>query len=150
MKVNYFNIPEIKVSYSDKVKASERPRITSSHDASMIFREAHKDCMQHHEETYVIFMNRANRVLGIMLVSVGGISGVVVDIRIILQTALKVNCSAICLAHNHPSGALTASPQDINVTKKLKEACSWLDIQLLDHLIITEESYLSLADEGLL
>jgi len=150
MKVDYFNIPEIKVSYSDKVKASERPRITSSHDASMIFREAHKDCMQHHEETYVIFMNRANRVLGIMLVSVGGISGVVVDIRIILQTALKVNCSAICLAHNHPSGALTASPQDINVTKKLKEACSWLDIQLLDHLIITEESYLSLADEGLL
>ena len=150
MKVDYFNIPEIKVSYSDKVKASERPRITSSRDASMIFREAHKDCMQHHEETYVIFMNRANRVLGIMLVSVGGISGVVVDIRIILQTALKVNCSAICLAHNHPSGALIASPQDINVTKKLKEACNWLDIQLLDHLIITEESYLSLADEGLL
>lgn len=150
MKVDYFNIPEIKVSYSDKVKASERFTIKCSRDASKIFREAQKDCMQHHEETYVVFMNRANRVLGIMLVSIGGMSGTVVDIRIILQTALKVNCSSICLAHNHPSGALKASPQDLYLTKKLAEACKWMDIQLVDHLIMTEESYLSLADEGLL
>ncbi|WP_286845146.1 JAB domain-containing protein [Proteiniphilum sp. UBA5346] len=149
MKVDFYNIPEIKVSYSDKVKANERPTITCSRDASRIFREAHKDCMQHHEECYVMFLNRANRVLGIMLVGVGGMSGTVVDIRIILQTALKVNCSGICLAHNHPSGALRPSPQDVFLTKKLKEACGLMDIQLLDHIIVTEESYVSLADEGL-
>ena len=149
MQVDYFNIPEIKVSYSDKVKTSDRPRITCSRDASKIFREAHKDCMQHHEECHVMFLNRANRVLGIMLVSSGGMSGTVVDIRIILQTALKVNCSGICLAHNHPSGALSPSPQDVFLTKKLKEACGLMDIQLLDHIIVTEENYLSVADEGL-
>ncbi|SFL08978.1 RadC-like JAB domain-containing protein [Porphyromonadaceae bacterium KH3CP3RA] len=150
MKVDYFNIPEIKVSYSDKVKASERPVIKSSRDASRIFREAHKDCMQHHEEVYVMFLNRANRVLGIMMLCTGGISGTVVDIRMILQTALKVNCSGICLSHNHPSGQLKASLQDVNLTKKLKEACSWMDISLLDHIIVTEESYYSLADEGII
>lgn len=150
MQLDFFNIPEIKVSYSDKVKASDRPKITCSSDASMIFREALKDCMQHHEESYVMFVNRSNRVLGIMLVSSGGMSGTVVDIRIILQTALKVNCSGIFLSHNHPSGALRPSPQDVHLTKKLKEACAWMDIQLLDHIILTEESYLSLADEGII
>lgn len=150
MKVDFFNIPEIKVTYSDKVKSSDRPKITNSSEATIILREAFKDCMQHHEESYAMFVNRANRVLGIMLISSGGMSGTVVDIRIILQTALKVNCSGIFLSHNHPSGALKPSLQDVHLTKKLKEACSWMDIQLLDHIIMTEESYLSLADEGII
>lgn len=150
MTVDYFNIPEITVSYKDHVKASERFTIKCSRDASVIFKEAHKDCMQHHEEVHVLFMNRANRVLGIMCISKGGLYGTVVDIRVILQTALKVNCSSICIAHNHPSGSIRPSNQDISLTKKLKEACQLIDLQLLDHLIMTEETYMSFADEGLL
>lgn len=150
MKVDYFNIPEITVSYKDQVKASERFTIKCSCDASVIFREAHKDCMQHHEEAHVLVMNRANRVLGIMCISKGGLCGTVVDIRMILQTALKVNCSSICLAHNHPSGSTQPSNEDIRLTEKLKQACKLIDLQLLDHLIMTEETYTSFADQGLL
>ena len=93
MKVNYFSIPEITVSYKDNVKASERFVVKCSEDASQIFAEAHKDSMEHHEEVNVLFLNRANRVIGISCVSKGGLDGTVVDIRIILQTALKANCS---------------------------------------------------------
>ena len=150
MKVDYFNIPEITVSYKDKVKASERAVVKSSADASKIFRESHKDCMQHHEEVYAVFLNRANRVLGIQLVSVGGLNGTVVDNRVILQTALKVNSSSICIAHNHPSGTTRPSQEDMVITKKLAEACKIIGIHLIDHLIMTEESYTSFADEGLL
>ena len=150
MKVDYFNIPEITVSYKDNVKTSERFIVKSSLDASKIFAEAHKDCMQHHEEVYVLFMNRANRVMGIMCVGKGGLDGSVVDIRLILQTALKVNSSAICLSHNHPSGSIQPSTQDIKLTEKLKEACGIIGIQLTDHLIMTDETYTSFADKGLL
>jgi DNA repair proteins len=150
MKVDYFNIPEITVSYKDNVKASERFVVKCSLDASRIFSEAHKDCMQHHEEVYALFLNRANRVMGIMCVGKGGLSEVVVDIRIILQTALKASTSAIMLAHNHPSGSTKPSQQDIKLTENLKNGCTAVGLQLIDHLIITEETYMSFADEGLL
>ena len=150
MKVDYFNIPEITVSYKDKVKASERAIVKSSADASRIFREAHKDCMQHLDEVYAVFLIRANRILGIKLVSVGGLNGTVVDNRVILQTALKVNSSSICIAHNHPSGTTRPSHEDIVITKRLAEAFKFIGIHLIDHLIMTEESYTSFADEGLL
>lgn len=150
MTVDYFNIPEIKVSYKDNVKASDRAVVKSSADASKIFREAHKDCMQHHEEVYAVFLNRANRVLGIQLVGVGGLNEALIDVRVILQTALKVNSSFICIAHNHPSGTTKPSPGDIVITKKLVEAGKIIGIHLIDHLIMTEESYTSFADEGLL
>lgn len=150
MKVDYFNIPEITVSYKDNVRTSERFTVKSSVDASKIFAEAHKDCMQHHEEVYVLFMNRAHRVLGIMCVGRGGLDSVVVDIRLILQTALKVNGSVLCLCHNHPSGSTTPSKQDIQLTENLKNGCKAVNIQLIDHLIVTDEAYMSFADEGLL
>jgi len=95
MKVDYFSIPEITVSFKDKVKASERFVVKCSKDASQIFAEAHKDCMEHHEEVNVLFLNRANRVLEISCISKGGLDGTVVDIRIILQTALKANCPSV-------------------------------------------------------
>lgn len=95
-------------------------------------------------------MNRANRVMGIMYVGKGGLDGVVVDIRLILQAALKTNSSVLCLAHNHPSGATKPRKQDIELTEKLKTRCKAVSIQLVDHLIITEETYMSFADEGLL
>jgi len=150
MKVDYFSIPEITVSYKDNVKASERFVIKCSEDASRIFAQAHKDCMEHHEEVNVLFLNRANRVLGISCIGKGGLDGSVVDIRIILQTALKANCSSVMLSHNHPSGSQKPSQQDITITQKLKEGCKTVGLVLLDHLIITSEGYMSFADEGLL
>lgn len=150
MKVDYFFIPEITVSYKDQVKTSERFTVRCSLDASKIFAEAFQDCMQHHEEIYALFLNRANRALGILCVGKGGLNEVTVDIRIILQTALKANASAIMLCHNHPSGATSPSAQDKILTKNLKSGCKAVGLQLLDHLIITDETYTSFADEGLL
>jgi DNA repair protein RadC len=150
MKIDYFQVSEIKVSYTDKVKASERAKITCSKDAAHIFNEIFKDCMQHHEEFYVMLLNRGNKVLGVSCISKGGIAGTVVDVKIILQTALKTNASSLIVSHNHPSGNLTASREDIKVTEKLKSACQLLDLSLLDHLIVTDEGYLSFADEGTL
>ena len=150
MKIDYFHVSEIKVSYSDKVKASERAKICASKDAANILNTVFEDCIQHHEEFYVMLLNRSNRVLGISCISKGGIAGTVVDVKIILQTALKANASGLIVAHNHPSGNLTASTQDTKITEKLKTACKILDLSLLDHLIITDEGYLSFADEGML
>ena len=150
MKVDYFNIPEITVSYKDNVKASERAVVKCSADAAKILAVAFEDCMEHHEEAYALFLNRANRVLGISCISKGGISGTVVDVRIILQTALKVSASALMLSHNHPSGSTIPSREDMAMTKNIQKGCEAVGIQLLDHLIVTEESYTSFADEGLL
>ncbi len=150
MKIDYFSIPEITVSYKDNVKTSERFQIKCSEDLAKIFKEAFQDCMQHHEEAYVIYMNHSNRVLGISNISKCGIASTMVDIKIILQTALKVHASAIIFSHNHPSSVLNPSQQDIDLTRKLKDACRLLDISLLDHIIMTEESHYSFANEGLL
>ena len=98
----------------------------------------------------MLFLNRGNRVLGGYKISSGGITGTVVDIRIILAIALKCLASGIILAHTHPSGELTPSRTDKELTQKLKEAAKLMDISLLDHLIITENAHYSFADEGIL
>ncbi|MTK53882.1 JAB domain-containing protein [Paludibacter sp.] len=150
MKVDYFKIPEIKVSYKDNVRTSDRFQIKCSDDTVKLLKIAFEDCMQHHEETYVIYMNRANRVLGISNISKCGISSTFVDIKIIMQTALKVHASSIIFSHNHPSSSIGPSPEDIRLTKKLKESCELLDITFLDHIIMTEEDHYSFANEGML
>ncbi len=150
MKVDYFTVPEITVSYKDNVKASERAIVRNSADAVKILSVAFEDCMEHHEEVYVLFMNRANRVLGISNVAKGGISGAFVDVKIILQTALKVSASALMLSHNHPSGSTIPSGEDISLTQKIQKGCEAIGIQLLDHVIMTGETYTSFADEGLI
>ena len=108
------------------------------------------DIIEYQEEFKIILLNRANIVLGIYEMSKGGISGTVVDVRIILGVALKCNASSIIMVHNHPSGKSTPSDTDKSITKRLKEACSLLDLSLLDHLIITKEAYYSFTDEGIL
>jgi len=96
-------------------------------------------------------MNRSNSILGLLPISRGGISGTVTDVRVIMQGALKSNASGILLAHNHPSGNITPSESDNKITQKIKEAGIIMDIQLLDHLILsTEGNYYSYADNGLL
>ena len=97
----------------------------------------------------ILLLNRSNSVLGIMEVSKGGISGTVTDVRVILQAAIKSNASGIILCHNHPSGNINPSESDSKLTQKIKEAGQLMDIQLLDHIIITKEDRCySFADNG--
>ena len=150
MEIDYSVIPEIAVSYSDTVLTSERVTIHRSHDANEIFRQKFQSFMQHHEEFWVMYLNSANKVMGIYQASKNGITNAYVDIRIVLQIALKTNTTGIVAAHNHPSSSVNPSPEDKRLTKKIQEACEILNIKLLDHLIVSEERYFSFADERLL
>ena len=103
-----------------------------------------------HEEFWVIYLNNSNKVIYKCQLSKGGMTGTVVDVRIAFKLALEHNVTAIILCHNHPSGTLVASDADKQITRKLKLAGENLDIKVLDHLIVTETSYFSFADEGIL
>jgi DNA repair protein RadC len=103
-----------------------------------------------HEEFWLICLNRANTVLGRYKISQGGLSGTVIDTRIILKKSLDCLASSIIVSHNHPSGNTQPSDADIKITEKLKKACDTLEINLLDHVIVTAETHFSLADEGLI
>lgn len=126
----------------------EKPKITSSKDAFDLLKGDLMDLPK--EEFWVLLMNRANRVIKKKRVSEGGVSGTVADPKIIYKLALEELASGIIVAHNHPSGNLQASQSDIDLTKKLKEAGKFLEIQLLDHIIIANQKYLSFADEGMI
>ena len=102
-----------------------------------------------YEEFMVLLLNRANGVLGCLKLSKGGLTGTVVDLRILYGTALKAMASSIIIAHNHPSNNLRPSDEDEDLTKKIRDAGKLLDIKLLDHLILgTDGSYVSFTDEG--
>ena len=102
-----------------------------------------------HEEFWVLYLNNSNKVIHKSQLSKGGITGTVVDVRLLFKTALEHNSVSIILTHNHPSGKLQASDADKDITKKLKIAGEQLDIKVLDHIIITENGYLSFQDEGI-
>lgn len=141
---------EVQLSYSSGQSNADLKKITSSKDAYSIFLLIWEEPLELLESFYVLFLNKANKVLGYRCISKGGVTGTVVDPRCIFQAALLVNASAVILAHNHPSGALTTSDADVAITKKITEAGKFLDIAVLDHLIMTSESYFSFADEGLI
>ena len=146
-----FEVAEIQLSYKSKVKASLRPKISRSKDVEDVLRKYwNEDTLELHEQFKILLLNRTNRVTGIYEVSSGGLAGTVADPKLIFGCALKAAASGIILAHNHPSGALQPSQADLDLTKKLKDGGKLLDIQVLDHIIITSESYYSFADEGLL
>ena len=147
---NISQVSEIEISYNPVIKPSEMVKVSCSKDAEKIFRSIWGNSLNYKESFYALYLNRANKVLGYLLISLGGISGTVVDVRCIYQAALKASCSGLILAHNHPSGNSEPSDSDIIITRKLKEAGALLDIRLLDHLILLPEGYTSLADEGLL
>jgi DNA repair protein RadC len=131
-----------------EINTTERPKINGSKDAYELVKGDLMDLP--HEEFWVIMLNRANRLLKKHQISLGGVHGTVADPKIIFKTALESLASGIIVAHNHPSGNLTPSQQDIDLTKKLKEAGKLLEIQLLDHVIIASKNYFSFADEGLM
>lgn len=130
------------------LEAEDKPRISGSKDAFELLR-AHLQDIQH-EEFWIILVNRANRVIRKQQISQGGVAGTVADPKIIFKAALEALASGVILAHNHPSGNLVASPADIQLTRKLKEAGKLLEIQVLDHLIVSGQNYFSFADEGML
>jgi DNA repair protein RadC len=126
----------------------QKIKITSSKTAYDVIKSKLSDLP--HEEFWVIFMNRRNSIIKTECISKGGVSGTVVDVRLILKPALENLTSCIILAHNHPSGNLRPSQEDISLTKKVKEAAKLMDITLQDHLILGEQAYYSFADEGIL
>jgi len=142
-------IAEVQISYSSHVKAKDRIKVTGFKDAADAFR-AIWPAYEHIEFSYLLMLNRQNQILGYHQLSKGGMTGAVVDVRVIFQVALKASCTSIILSHNHPSGNLDVSDADRKITNQIKQAGVILDIPLLDHLIMTTDSYLSMADEGLL
>lgn len=127
---------------------TENSRITSSEDANKLMALNLKDL--NHEEFWVLYLDRGNKVNEKHKISQGGITGTVIDLRLIMKKAVESLCVSIILVHNHPSGNLSPSQADLDITKKIKDAARLFDIKLLDHLIITQKAYTSFADEGLL
>jgi DNA repair protein RadC len=127
-------------------EAMQRLAISKSSDAAEIVIPLLKDL--NHEVFCVLFLNQANRLLRHEIISSGGMTGTVADIRIILKNALLHNANKLIIAHNHPSGNLQPSNADRELTKKIREAAEWMDMRLLDHLIVAGTKYLSMADEG--
>ena len=129
-------------------ESREKYKIGSSNDAFLYMQPFLEDLS--YEEFWVIYMNRSNRVIDQLKISQGGISGTVIDVRIILKHGIEKLASTLIICHNHPSGNLQPSKSDIQITTKLKEAAKFHDIDVLDHLIISDSLYYSFADEGIM
>lgn len=126
----------------------ENPVIINSDNAYILLKNQLSDLRT--EEFWGIFLNQSNKVNHIAQLTQGGISQSIVDVRILFKTALDHFSTGIIIAHNHPSGSLKPSREDLNITQKIKEAGKTLSIQLLDHIIVTQDSYFSFSDAGLL
>ncbi|UCA60392.1 DNA repair protein RadC [Chryseobacterium rhizoplanae] len=126
----------------------EQPVIGNSHDAYSILKNQLSDLRT--EEFWAIFLNNSNKVIHTSQLTQGGISQSIVDVRVLFKTALENFSTGVIIAHNHPSGSMKPSKEDLNITQKIKEAGKVLSIQLLDHIIITQHSYFSFSDAGLL
>lgn len=150
---NSIVIPEIKISikFSKKIPVDSLITITGAESAAAAFRQIFDaDTICWREEMLMLCLNQANKVVGFYKVSSGGMTGTVADSKIIMTIALQSVSTSIIIAHNHPSGNLKPSSADIDLTKKIKAAGELLDIKLLDHLIITDESFISFTEEGII
>ena len=143
-------LSEIHVSYKPGLESSTTI-ITNSKDAYDILRVLFSpDTISLQEQFVVLYLNRANRVIGSYQLSKGGITGTIADVRLILSVALKTLATGLILAHNHPSGNLVPSEADKQITSKIKQAADLLDIKLLDHIILSFKGYYSFVDEAIL
>jgi len=149
---NLSNLGEVDVVYKSQSSRKDRPQIQKSTDAVDVFKLLfHKEKLGLQEQFAVLYLDRNNRVIGCAQLFNGGVSATVVDIRIILAAALKLLATGVLIAHNHPSGNLKPSSEDVKITKKLKGALELMDIVLLDHIILCpEHHYLSMSEEGIL
>lgn len=148
MNIDY-KVGEVKLSY--KPKNISKYKVTSSEDAYKYLLSTYKKGTICYKEYFkVLFLNQANQVLGYNLISGGGITETTADVRLIFQAALLTNSVALILAHNHPSGNLKPSPEDIRLTKQVREASNFMRIKILDHIILSDTEYYSFADEGML
>jgi len=139
-KLPLLTLKETKTEY-------QKAKISSASDAYNVIKPFFKDDVNLYESFYILLLNRANNTIGYSKISQGGVCGTVVDIQIICKYVVESLAKGVILAHNHPSGNLKASKADIEVTKKIKKSLDIFEVQLLDHLIITEDSYLSLDKE---
>jgi DNA repair protein RadC len=144
-------VAEVKLSYHPKINPSQRPKITTAIEAYRLFLQ-HWDLDKIYlsEQCYMLLLNVRGNALGMIQLSSGGINSTVLDLKMIFATALKACASAIILAHNHPSGEVSPSQEDIRITKRIEEAGKILGIELADHLIITPTKFLSMGSEGYL
>lgn len=144
-------VAEVEITYRPKFKVSERPQISKSKDAfDILIQQWDKGKIALLEEFKILLLNRRNRVLGIVHISSGGLSGTIADPKVIFTASLKACASGIILCHNHPSGELDPSNEDLSLTRRLIEAGKMLDLKILDHLIISNEGYYSFGDDGIL
>lgn len=125
-------------------------KITSSYEAQKFIRNFYADDIEIYESFFLLLLDRANNTIGYSKISQGGICGTVVDIKIVCKYVVDSLASGIILAHNHPSGNTLPSSNDVEITKKIKEALSFLDSSVLDHIILTREEFYSFADKGLM
>ncbi|GGK18880.1 DNA repair protein [Yeosuana aromativorans] len=145
-------VNEIKISYKEKRTLSKSPAIKSSADAAqLLFEHWDKDTIGLHETFKVLLLNNSNKVKGVYELSKGGITGTLVDIRILFAVVLKSVSVAMILSHCHPSGKLMPSEADKKLTEKIKKAAAFFDVNVLDHIIVVPcGGYYSFADEGIL
>lgn len=145
-------VSEVQLRYKSKVKASKRIRVTDSKEAYKVLKSIAEfnENIEYKEMFYLMLLSINNKILSVIKISEGGTSGSIVDIKILMQAALLQNAIGIIISHNHPSGNTQPSKQDIETTREIEKACGFFKIKLHDHLIITDESYYSFADQGML
>lgn len=142
-------VAEVELSFRPAIKPSKRPLVKCAADVYKVLSKFwNADQLEMRETFFMMLLNNHGRVMGIVELSHGGFTGVVVDTKMVFGVALKACACAIVVAHNHPSGNLRPSSQDIKVTQRLKAAGDILELPLQDHLIVSTEGYLSLAEEG--
>lgn len=152
MKQNeLFNFTEVEITYKSHPEKRSFPIVKSSDDVYAVLKDVYDaDQIEHIGCFFILLINRENRIIGVKKISEGGLTSTIVDPRVVFQTALKANATAIILSHNHPSGNTKPSPEDIKMTSKISEGGRLLEIAVLDHIIMTAETYYSFADEGMI
>ena len=144
-----FQVAEVELSYKSNIKNVDRIKVSNSREVyNLLLANWDKTKIEYVEQFKILLLNRANKVIGIYEVSSGGTTGTVADPKLIFTAALKLNANSIILCHNHPSGNLTPSEEDMKLTRKIKEAGLLLDLIVIDHMIISNEGYYSFSDEG--
>jgi DNA repair protein RadC len=141
MNIKYLELKKNKTDFP-------RIKIENSKQAADFIKQFYSDDIGIFESFFILLVDRSHKTMGYAKISQGGVAGTVVDVKIVCKYAVDFLASGVILAHNHPSGNIQPSTADIEITKKIKTALNFLDVKTLDHIILTEESHYSLADNG--